>query len=150
MLPQINLVLANALTPITLISGVGVLMLCMTNRYNHTTDRIRQLIKKREEGGLMLEPDIDAEIHLIFRRASLLRKAMLSVALASVFTGFLVAVNIFSSLFNLDLSIFASIGLLAALILIITSTAFFSLEITISLKALGITIDHLPKEKENK
>lgn len=37
--------LVNALTPITLISGVGLLMLCMTTRYNHATDRIRQLIK---------------------------------------------------------------------------------------------------------
>ena len=42
--------LVNALTPITLISGVGLLMLCMTTRYNHATDRIRLLILFREDG----------------------------------------------------------------------------------------------------
>ena len=34
-------VLSSALTPITLISGVGMLILCMTNRYSHCMDRIR-------------------------------------------------------------------------------------------------------------
>ncbi len=33
--------LSNALTPITLISGVGLLLLAMSARYNHTTDRVR-------------------------------------------------------------------------------------------------------------
>ena len=35
--------LTNSITPVTLISGVGLMMLCMTARYNHTTDRVRQL-----------------------------------------------------------------------------------------------------------
>ena len=45
---EFNSIVAQALTPITLISGVGILMLCMTARYNHATERIRQLMEKRE------------------------------------------------------------------------------------------------------
>ena len=45
MLIPFDAVVSNALTPITLISGVGLVMLCMTNRYNHTVDRIRQLLQ---------------------------------------------------------------------------------------------------------
>ena len=37
--------LSDALTPITLISGVGLLLLAMTARYNYTTDRVRALLK---------------------------------------------------------------------------------------------------------
>lgn len=36
--------LTNSITPVTLISGVGLMLLCMTARYNHTTDRVRQLL----------------------------------------------------------------------------------------------------------
>jgi len=68
--------LANSLTPITLISGVGLMLLCMVARYNHTTDRIRQLLARREVGDYENEPDIDREIHLIFRRAKYLRDAL--------------------------------------------------------------------------
>lgn len=42
--------LTNSITPVTLISGVGLMLLCMTARYNHTTDRVRQLLKRREDG----------------------------------------------------------------------------------------------------
>ena len=37
--------LSDALTPITLISGVGLLLLAMTARYNYTTDRVRACLK---------------------------------------------------------------------------------------------------------
>ncbi len=40
-------VLSSALTPVTLISGVGLLMLTMSARYAHTTNRIRELLKSR-------------------------------------------------------------------------------------------------------
>lgn len=73
-------VLSSALTPITLISGVGMLILCMTNRYSHCMDRIRGLVKIRTQGlkALRVEPDIDREIRLIYRRARCLRFSMLS------------------------------------------------------------------------
>ena len=96
-------VLVNALTPIALISGVGMVMLCMVNRYNHCTDRIRQLIKDRSPEGLIEEPTIDREIHLVFRRASLLRRALLSMALSAASAGCLVATGAIGSFFNIDL-----------------------------------------------
>lgn len=42
-----NELLASALAPITLISGVGLLMLSMSARYNHATTRIRLLMNER-------------------------------------------------------------------------------------------------------
>lgn len=52
--PEFNRLLLEALAPITLISSVGLLMLCMTARYNHATNRIRQLMNKRRTNGLSL------------------------------------------------------------------------------------------------
>ena len=74
MLIPFDAVVSNALTPITLISGVGLVMLCMTNRYNHTVDRIRQLLQLYADSTNTEEPDLLEEIHLIYYRSSLLLK----------------------------------------------------------------------------
>ena len=95
-------VLSSALTPITLISGVGMLILCMTNRYSHCMDRIRGLVKIRTQGlkALRVEPDIDREIRLIYRRARWLRFSMLAITLSSGCSGLLVATNVFGTYFG--------------------------------------------------
>lgn len=75
-------VLSSALTPVTLISGVGLLMLTMSARYAHTTNRIRELLKSRLQiVDLSDKSDdvklIDEEILLIFHRSKLLKRSIL-------------------------------------------------------------------------
>lgn len=144
---QFQGMLANSLTPITLISGVGLIMLCMTNRYNHSTDRIRQLIKKRDDLGLAGEPDIDREIRIIFRRALFLRRAMLCLSLSALCSGLMVAANVIQHFSGTSFVALSSLLLVAALLLIVVSTAFFSVEIGVSLHALGMAVKHLPGKK---
>lgn len=139
-----NQVLATALTPIVLISGVGLLMICMTGRYNHTTNRIRQLMAKRETAAASLEPDIDAEIDLIFMRASLLRRGMLCVGLSAVFSALLVTTSVAGSFLGMELVWLEAIFLIAAITLIILTALLFSAEINLSLHALQLAVDHLP------
>ena len=121
---EFNQALAGALTPITLISGVGLLMICMTNRYNHATNRIRQLMAKRDTSEARFEPDIDAEIEIIYLRASLLRRGVLSVATSAVFSALLVTVSVCSRFFDIDLSALEGITLVAAITLIVVSACF--------------------------
>lgn len=141
--------LTNSITPVTLISGVGLMLLCMTARYNHTTDRVRQLLKRREDGDYEKEPDLDFEIHLIFRRSRYLRRAMLSLVLSDVCSGLIVATNVAAHLSNINFVTLSSIWLAFALALIVASSIYFSLEVRLSLHALETAIDHLPgKTKE--
>lgn len=140
-------ILVNALTPIALISGVGMVMLCMVNRYNHCTDRIRQLIRCRTPEGLLEEPSIDAEIHLVFRRASLLRRALLCMALSAASAGCLVATGAIGSMFNLDLLVLAAVSLIAAIGLIVLATFFYALEVDLSLRALHLAIKDLKAQQ---
>ena len=73
-------VLSTALTPITLISGVGIMMMSMTARYNHATNRIRQLMRERDLVKGRSREDVDQEIDLIFHRAALLRQGSLCLS----------------------------------------------------------------------
>ena len=79
-----NELLASALAPITLISGVGLLMLSMSARYNHATSRIRLLMNERLDPKLTDDEraDIDDEIDFIFHRAGLLRRGEFCVVLS--------------------------------------------------------------------
>lgn len=139
-----NNLLGQALTPITLISGVGVLMLCLTGRYNHASDRIRQLIEKREASGMLTEPDLDDEIDLIYRRARLLRMATIYVVLSAVCSSLMVLIGVLSGMLGHELVVVESALLILAIAFIITSTSFFAMEISISLHALSLVIAHLP------
>lgn len=136
--------LANSLTPITLISGVGLMLLCMVARYNHTTDRVRQLLARREAGDYDREPELDYEIHMIFRRARYLRLAMLSLVLSDVASGLLLTANVLSHILKINVVGFSSLLLVLALMLIVASCAYFSLEVRTSLYALHAAIEHLP------
>lgn len=150
---EFNQSLALALGPITLISGVGLLMICMTNRYNHATNRIRQLMAKRhtlESATSPLIPVIDQEIDLLYMRASLLRRGMLSVALSALLSALLVAVSVGSRFFGVDLVVLESVILVAATLLIVLSALFFSSEISVSLKALALAVANIPAPEKRK
>ena len=63
-----SVTLSDALTPITLISGVGLLLLAMTARYNYTTDRVRALLKERRQKAPVIDPVLEKAIRLTYER----------------------------------------------------------------------------------
>ena len=119
-------------------------MICMTNRYNHATNRIRQLMAKLEGNidNSIIRSVIDTEIDLLYMRASLLRRGMLSVALSAFFSAILVAVSVSARFLDLDIQ---SCILVAAVLLIVLSTLLFAGEINVSLKALKLAVDKVPR-----
>lgn len=135
------LILSSALTPITLISGVGLLLMTMSGRYAHTTSRVRQLLYADEMSG-GTDPALAEAIELIFHRAELLRKAILYVVLSAACSGLLVLTSVLDAIFVLDLNTLKHIFLLASVAMIVVSTTYFSLEVGISLKALGMSVHH--------
>ena len=139
-------VLSSALTPVTLISGVGLLMLTMSARYAHTTNRIRELLKTRLQlitAGQLPKEDlklIDEEILLIFHRSKLLKRAILFVVMSAAFSGLLVLTSVIATMFGLNLHLGEDLFLFTAVGFIVVSTVLFSMEVSISLRALGMTV----------
>lgn len=71
--------LQTAIGPVILISGVGMLLLVMTNRFGRAVDRSRQLMveqRKAEAGGAEDRGSLRDQIRILFRRARLLRRAI--------------------------------------------------------------------------
>ena len=131
-------VLQAALTPITLISGVGLLLVSMTNRYNHSTDRLRQLLRESDAIKPRKDADLDHAIELIFLRVRLLRKAIMLIVLSGMFSALLVLMSIFEIAMGDDLMVLKSI----AIAMVVVSTLIFAKEVSTSMKALGLSVHH--------
>ncbi len=132
-------VLSSALTPITLISGVSLLLMTMSARYVQAACRVRELLHAKEtSAGINLE--IDRFIRRNFRRTELLRKAILCVALSAASAGLLVLSCTLEAMFGADLFVVKHVFLLACLGLIVASTLYFLFEVSISLRSIGLRI----------
>ena len=74
-------VLQVAISPVILISGIGLLLLTMTNRLGRVIDRSRFLWRELREMPSADREAIHAQLKILTRRASLIR---LSITLASI------------------------------------------------------------------
>lgn len=135
-------VLSAALTPITLISGVGLLLVSMTNRYNHSTDRLRQLLRESNAIAPRRDDDLEHAIDLIFLRVKLLRKAILLVVLSGMFSALLVLMSVLEIAMGSNFVLIKSVLLLIAVVLVVISTLIFAEEVSTSMKALGLSVHH--------
>src|ERR1035437_8148222 len=72
-------VLQVAIGPVILISGVGLLLLTLTNRYGRTIDRSRQLVREQRECTEADRHRLEGQVEILYRRARLIR---LSIPLA--------------------------------------------------------------------
>ena len=130
--------LTTSLPPVTLISGVGLLLLAMTARYNHSTNRVRQLLRERNS----IAPRVNHEIDLIFERASLLRMSILTVVLSATFSGLQVLAGILECLFMLNLDVLKLGALILSIGCLLISTIYFVKEVSLSTKAIGLSVEH--------
>jgi len=139
---EFSATLSDALAPVTLISGVGLLLVSMSARYCHATSRIRQLLAERKVESEDFHEEIDQSIDLIYKRASLLKTGILTLMISAAFSSLQVLVIVIERLFSLDLSLMKSTMLLASVIFIVISSCIYVSEVQVSVKALGLTVHH--------
>lgn len=139
---EFSATLSDALAPVTLISGVGLLLVSMSARYCHATSRIRKLLAERKEESEDFHEEIDQSIDLIYKRASLLKTGILTLMISAAFSILQVLVIVIERLFSLDLSLMKSTMLLASVIFIVISSCIYVSEVQVSVKALGLTVHH--------
>jgi hypothetical protein len=133
-------ILSASIAPVIVISGVGLLLLSMTNRYTRVVDRVRQFT---EELGEATDPKrrdrLERELMIVYRRAKILR---VSIILASV-SILLIGVTVFSLFASqiLEIEDFLSVPLFALSLLALIASLYFSIrDIGLSLVALDIEV----------
>src|SRR3989344_4506105 len=131
-------ILQTAISPVILISGVGLLLLTMTNRLGRTIDRSRELADEAEKADSAAKERLKAQLEILWRRARLIRLAIIFSAGCALFGALLVITLFLSFLLDLDATHFITGIFCVCLILLVSSLAVFIREVNESLAALKL------------
>ncbi|HEY8933052.1 MAG TPA: DUF2721 domain-containing protein [Rariglobus sp.] len=144
LLPTIQL----SITPVILITGLGSLLLTMTNRMGRVVDRTRILAGQARAAAGGERDHIEHQLRIMYRRAKIVRLAV-TLGAASMFSSGLLVIAIFANavlgthLAAVILGIFV-----ASITLLLGALAAFLRDIFLSLNALGLEVeralDHPP------
>jgi hypothetical protein len=134
-------VLQVAIGPVILISGVGLLLLTMTNRYGRVIDRSRLLV--RESGG-MTGPDRErllAQLGILMRRAELIRLAILLAGVSVLLAATLIIVLFLTALLGLEVAWLITLLFSGCMLALIGSLVAFIVDVNQSLAAVKLEVE---------
>ncbi len=126
-----------AIGPVILISGVGLLLLSMTNRLGRTIDRSRLLIESKSRSTTPNHERHDEQLSILWRRAQLLRIAITLAGLSALLAAVLIIVLFVGALLKLEIAIVVVAIFVSCLAAVIASLIFFIRDIDLSLRALA-------------
>jgi hypothetical protein len=130
--------LQSSITPVALISGVGLILLSLTNRIGRTIDRSRALISEMRQVSGSRRKILEAELKILHRRNKYLKSAMAGIAFSILTSSLLIPILLVMNLTDLDWSFLGSILLVLSITGIIISALYFFADVALSLKALDI------------
>lgn len=133
-------VIQAAVAPVVLISGVGLLLLTMTNRLGRIVDRARALVRELPSAGDIGRMRIQAQLQILIRRARLVRLAVTLASASVLLAGALVAVLFVAAVIRADLATTAALIFASCMVALIASMLAFIREIHLSLHALELEI----------
>jgi hypothetical protein len=130
--------LQSCITPVALISGVGLLLLTFTNRLGRTIDRTRQLITELDQPVVSNRSRIENQIRILYQRSKLLRNCIGTMLIGVICSSLIIPVLFFMILFNVDLRVIGYLLFIISIILILISTIYFFKDVMVSLHALKL------------
>ncbi len=136
-------ILQIAVGPVILISGVGLLLLGMTNRLGRIVDRSRALVRTARE----LDPEERslsiAQLRILDRRARLVRAAIALACLSALAAAVLVVTLFLSALLGIGNGVLIVAIFTACLGALIASLLYFFIDIHLALGALRLETSSL-------
>jgi len=135
--------MAISLTPVILISGIGLLLLSMTNRIARPLDRIRFLGSQLKEASKEDQGFYIAQIEILYKRCFLLQKAITAAVLSIISVSVIILFLFFSTKFSLPIKMVIEIIFVAGILALIVSLIYFLRDIRASLNSVEIEMKRL-------
>ena len=146
-------ILTASIAPVIVISGVGLLLLSISNRYGRTIDRVRLLARELSES----DPEsarrrrLSDQLRLTNERAHMLRSSMLYASTCIFFVSLTILSLFAEQLLGLQKDFLALPFFALCLISLVVSMYYSIRDITVSLEALELEVQegvkgelHLP------
>ena len=143
-LPVIQL----AITPMILISGIGSLMITLTNRLGRIVDRTRSLAgqMRQAEGGERLH--IDGQLAILWRRAKFVRLAVTFAGVSMLLSCLLVLVIFVDASMRREFGFELVVIFVTSVLTLIAALSAFLRDIWLSLEALSLEVTKARDGKE--
>jgi hypothetical protein len=139
-LPEIIPVLQVAIGPVILISGVGLLLLTMTNRLARTIDRARQLAGELQKPAPHNRDHVLEQISIIYRRARLLRLTIGLAAFSVLLAAVLIVTLFLTALLHWENGLAVSLIFITCLVSLVLALLLFIFDIHLGLVALRLEL----------
>ena len=133
-------VLQIAIGPVILISGVGLLLLSMTNRFGRVIDRARELQLALRAEAQADHNRAESQLQILHRRAYLLRRAIILALLSVLLAALLIISLFFAALLRWDAGWLIFLLFMGCLAALIGSLIAFIHDINQSLLALKLEL----------
>jgi len=141
-LSQLIPVLQTAVGPVILISGVGLLLLSLTNRFGRAVDRARQLLRERREAPEESRQRLAGQVENLYQRARLIQRAIIFSTISLLFAAVLIITLFFTALMKMESAVIISILFICCLASLVVSLIAFIMDIRLSLQALKLEMGH--------
>ena len=133
-------VLQTAIGPVILISGVGLLVLSMTNRLARIVDRSREIWRDAQHAEGEQRANMHTQLRLLRRRAALVQRAVTFAMLSIFFAAALIVVLFLAALFHFEVAWLISVLFVLCLAVLMASLAAFLREINEALEVLDLEV----------
>ena len=135
--------LQASISPIVLISGVGLILLSLTNRLARTIDRTREFAAILESSPPEKKELRLRQMKILYKRSQLLQTSMIAITFSIACSSLIVPVIFFMTLFDSPIGILQVSLLFLSITAIIVSAITLLIEVTLALKALNYEVQDL-------
>ena len=142
-LPVIQL----AVSPMILMTGVGGLMLTLTNRMGRIVDRTRSLAEKVRSAGEGERGHFESQLEILWSRAKMVRQAVTFAGISMLLSCLLVVVIFIDASIHREFGIELVGTFLASVVCLILALVNFLRDIWVSLHALRVEVDRARETK---
>ncbi len=138
-----------ALTPIFLISAIGVTLNVLTSRLARIVDRARAmedrlLLPEDPAGGR----DLHRQLAVLERRAGYINAAITSIIVSALFIALVVVMLFVNAFLRWDLSVFIACMFILSMLALAAALLSFLIEVRIATKTLRIGIEEASRQGE--
>jgi hypothetical protein len=137
---EIVSVLQTAVSPVVLVSGVGLLLLAMTNRLGRIVDRARSLALRLRDADEDEREPIHAQLQILGQRARMVRRSIALASFCVLFAALLVISLFITSLAGADIPWLVATFFILSLLSLIASLVEFIRDVNRSLEATALEV----------
>ena len=147
LISQLIPTLQVAIGPVVLISGIGLLILSMTNRFGRVIDRGRILARELSGVPAPAQIHIEAQLQILTRRAEYLRRAITSASISVLLAALLIIALFITAVFKVEDAWLIGLLFVGSMGALIFSLISFLQDLNESLLAFKLDIGMAPRDK---